>query len=199
MSLVTDFGLCKPVNRNSKTKSKQHVYGVLPYIAPEILCGEKYTQATDIYSFGMVMYEVATGFPPFYNIPHDESLVIQIYQGFRPEIDVSNTPKLINDLILRCWHANPKCRPTAKEVKDILKIWLEEYNDYLLYNKQEYSELWKQIVAIEQSQNIGQFSNNQIKNTPSIRLNYTTHPQAVYTSRPINVSEFSLIVSGSIK
>jgi serine/threonine protein kinase len=39
--------------------------GLLPYVAPEILKGKLYTQAADIYSFGMIMYFVGTGKQPF--------------------------------------------------------------------------------------------------------------------------------------
>src|SRR5687767_12908103 len=47
-SLITDMGLCKPADYNTL---KHNVYGVLPYIAPEILRGQNYTKAADIYSF----------------------------------------------------------------------------------------------------------------------------------------------------
>jgi serine/threonine protein kinase len=47
-TVITDMGLCKPANNTSEdTKNK---YGILPYIAPEILRGENYTEAADIYS-----------------------------------------------------------------------------------------------------------------------------------------------------
>jgi serine/threonine protein kinase len=50
---IADLGLCRPVNE----KGDSNVYGVLPYVAPEILRGDPHTQASDIYSFGIVAYE----------------------------------------------------------------------------------------------------------------------------------------------
>src|SRR5437870_4867625 len=47
--LITDLGLCKPVNEADQEKK---IFGVLPYVAPEILLRKPYTQASDIYSFG---------------------------------------------------------------------------------------------------------------------------------------------------
>ncbi|RHZ80959.1 hypothetical protein Glove_130g13 [Diversispora epigaea] len=76
-SYITDFGLCKPVAENDLEK----IYGVIPYMAPETLNRGEYTQASDIYSFGMIMYEVFTSYPPYYNIPHNEELVISICNG----------------------------------------------------------------------------------------------------------------------
>src|SRR2546425_897193 len=48
---ITDLGLCKPVNE----KSEKNVY-------PEVLRGRDYTQASDVYSFGIIIYEVFNGF-----------------------------------------------------------------------------------------------------------------------------------------
>ena len=50
---ITDMGLCKPADYNKleNTNNNNNVYGVLPYIAPEILRGQNYTKAADVYSF----------------------------------------------------------------------------------------------------------------------------------------------------
>src|SRR5688572_24355344 len=42
--LITDLGLCKPVNVNSQSNN---IYGVMPYVAPEVLKGESYTKKAD--------------------------------------------------------------------------------------------------------------------------------------------------------
>ena len=49
---VTDLGLCKPANEKSE-KLEKSIYGVLPYVAPEVLRGKEYTQASDIYGLRM--------------------------------------------------------------------------------------------------------------------------------------------------
>ncbi|RIB07410.1 hypothetical protein C2G38_2113837, partial [Gigaspora rosea] len=49
-SFITDFGLCKPVSQDS---SSAEIFGVLPYIAPEVLYTKEYSQKSDIYSFGI--------------------------------------------------------------------------------------------------------------------------------------------------
>ncbi|RIB08053.1 kinase-like domain-containing protein, partial [Gigaspora rosea] len=61
---ITDFGLCKPVSPNSDSNDSNDLFGVLPYIAPELLRAlfkKKsivYTQKSDIYSFGIIMSEI---------------------------------------------------------------------------------------------------------------------------------------------
>src|SRR5947209_3035729 len=47
---ITDLGLCKPADE----KTDNNVYGVLPYVAPEVLRGNGYTQQSDIYGFGII-------------------------------------------------------------------------------------------------------------------------------------------------
>ena len=74
------------------------MYGVLPYIAPEILRGQSYTKAADIYSFGIIMYEVISGLPPYHDLSHDEYLAIKICHGLRPRFNIK-VPQLIVDLI----------------------------------------------------------------------------------------------------
>ena len=68
---ISDLGLCQPVN-NEKKSVKKGVYGVLPYVAPEVLCGHQYTKAADIYSFGIIMNELLSEEIPFNDISHDQ-------------------------------------------------------------------------------------------------------------------------------
>src|SRR6185436_15118274 len=82
-SLITDLGLCKPANVKPSQSGSKKIYGVLPYIAPEVLRGGEYTQASDIYGFGIIAYEVCTGLPPYHDIAHDEFLAGKICQGLR--------------------------------------------------------------------------------------------------------------------
>ncbi|UZO26944.1 uncharacterized protein OCT59_019154 [Rhizophagus irregularis] len=51
----------------------------ITYVAPEVLRGKEYTQASDIYGFGIIAYEICTGLPPYYDIAHDEFLAMKIY------------------------------------------------------------------------------------------------------------------------
>ena len=113
---ITDLGLCKPANVTSSQDDDKKIYGVLPYVAPEVLRGKKYTQASDIYGFGIIIYEVCTGLPPYHDIAHDEFLAAKICQGSRPKSDYK-IPQLILDIISQCWDADPSKQPKADKLK----------------------------------------------------------------------------------
>ncbi|PKC73250.1 kinase-like protein, partial [Rhizophagus irregularis] len=72
---ISDLGLCQPVKLFFK---KYDIYGVIPFMAPEVLRGKSYTPASDIYSFSMIMWELTSGVPPFNNRAHDIQLSLSI-------------------------------------------------------------------------------------------------------------------------
>ncbi|GES83976.1 kinase-like domain-containing protein [Rhizophagus clarus] len=169
---ISDMGLCKKVDDINETS----IYGVMPYVAPEVLKGKPYTQAADIYSFGMIMYVVATGKHPFANCAHDEALALNICNGIKPEINDQIAPKCYIDLMKRCWDSNPENRPITIEVKEAIKLFYNSLNQK--FNKK------KQHHEIEE-----QFKKTQVHRTNflSNKSNRSTiHTEAVYTSRLLN-------------
>ena len=165
---ITDFGLCKPVSENDP----ENIYGVIPYMAPETLSRGEYTQASDIYSFGMIMLEVLTSYPPYYNIPHDANLVVKICKGLKPEIKCE-IPQSLKEIMEKCWDSEPLKRPTAKE----LKSQLDKYDDG--DDDDDDNEIRKQV---NKQVNVANKSNkNFIKYDPN-----EMHPEAKYTSRHLH-------------
>src|SRR5581483_2601012 len=85
----------------------------------------EYTQASDIYGFGIIAHELCTGLPPYHDIPHDEFLAIKICKGLRPTSNYK-VPQLILNVIQQCWDADPLKRPKAKDLHDFLgDLWLK--------------------------------------------------------------------------
>ena len=162
------MGLCGEVGNIDETK----IYGVMPYVAPEVLRGKPYTQAADIYSFGMIMYFVATGKQPFVNHAHDNLLALKICNGIRPEIN-EQVPKCYIDLMEKCWDSDPNNRPSAAEVKKLIQLFLNSYWKYANGDK----EIEKQFEKAEKYRKA---------NLLSIENNQSAHPQAYYTSRLLN-------------
>ncbi|CAI2192192.1 16698_t:CDS:1, partial [Funneliformis geosporum] len=72
-----DLGLCKPVEYFQSFKNND-IYGVLPFVAPEVLRGQPYTLSSDIYSFSMILWEFISGVFPFDNKAHDFQLSLDM-------------------------------------------------------------------------------------------------------------------------
>ncbi|RGB28588.1 kinase-like domain-containing protein [Rhizophagus diaphanus] len=175
---ISDLGMCQPADKQSV---KEGIYGVLPYVAPEILRGFQYTKAADIYSFGIIMNEFLSEETLYNDISHDEFLAIKICKGLRPKIS-EDIPKLLTDLIIKCWDAEIENRPTTKELCQILTKW--NYGD---------NELRSQIIVCNK---IGEkkFESRSSKDKPK---NIQTHPQAIYTSRLLNFKNLPKSVNSS--
>src|SRR5438874_2615050 len=116
-SEIGDLGLCQQVVDKKDDDDPNKIFGVIPYLAPEVLTKKPYTQKSDIYSFGMIMWEHTTGKKPFHDRSHDEYLMLDILKGERPQI-TDDTPEFYSKLMKRCWDHNPENRPTAKEIYD---------------------------------------------------------------------------------
>jgi serine/threonine protein kinase len=103
LSIISDLGLSYPA-RVQKQEGK--VFGVLPYVAPEVLQGQPYTPAADIYSFAITAYEFLANSFPYYDYYQkglsNEELREKIYKGLRPNIDKVPIPQLLKDFIKRC-------------------------------------------------------------------------------------------------
>src|SRR5438128_8030420 len=125
--LICDLGLSKSVNSSQSTTST--IQGVLPYIAPEVLHSRKFTRKSDIYSFGIIMYQIANGEPPFRNwLSDDNLLAMRICNGLRPEMPDS-APDEYKKLAERCCDADPNNRPEAGELYWIIHELIDDIKD----------------------------------------------------------------------
>ena len=123
--------------------------------------------------------EILSGLPPYHNLPHNEFLALKICQGLRPKVNNVKVPPLLENLIDQCLDADPLKRPTADELLDIIKNWLKEINNKNKDDENiEFSEFYKQYKEAEE---FNQSITSKSKMVSS--SSYTTHSQAIYTSR----------------
>src|SRR5579863_6962782 len=117
-TIISDFGL-------ARDSGGSELVGVIPYIAPERFQGQAYTQAMDIYSFSMLMWEICSGKRPLSEQVHDASLVSRICQGFRPEIE-EGIPECYVQVMKSCWDMDPTKRPTSNDLYETFYSWLNK-------------------------------------------------------------------------
>ncbi|GBB83325.1 hypothetical protein RclHR1_10050008 [Rhizophagus clarus] len=184
---ITDLGLSHiyiyiyiyiyiAVNNQS---SNNEIYGVIPYIAPEIFKGAEFSKEADIYSFGMIMWELTTSCKPFDDVKHDIHLIYKFLDGKRPEI-TKDTPQCYANLMKSCWDHDPKKRPSIKKIRNTFGGWF-----FRNKCKAEFDQAEAIRMTLINSKKIGpEFSEKR-------------HSEAIYTSRPLSalISKCSSIYS----
>ncbi|RIA79730.1 kinase-like domain-containing protein, partial [Glomus cerebriforme] len=124
---LADFGLSKRIDESSNLQSK--LFGMLPYVDPKVFNRrknsnnqlQKYSlnKKSDVYSVGVLLWEISSGQPPFCNEQHDIGLANEIVQGYR-ETPIQNTPEAYICFFVDCWNSEPNNRPTINQVVDEL-------------------------------------------------------------------------------
>lgn len=104
--------------------------GTWRWNAPEILMDPhncRYNRATDMYSFGMVLWEIASdGAVPFSDTRFDFEVREKVLVEQRPPINpVQRCPDKFAELIRQCWSQNPLHRPSAPHAAEVLNLILE--------------------------------------------------------------------------
>src|SRR5438094_9320544 len=126
-SLIGNLGICQQVLDRKDNQNK--IFGAIPYLAPEVLSKKPYTKESDIYNFGMIMWEHTTGKKPFHDRPHNHILILDILKGERPD-----TPEFYAELMKKCWDYNSENRPTARQINDCFRKYVS-HNDEITEEK----------------------------------------------------------------
>ncbi|CAI2189221.1 14024_t:CDS:2, partial [Funneliformis geosporum] len=135
---LADFGLSKRIEAIS---NQSKVFGVIPYIDPKRF-GKRIknvntsqqsmlNEKRDVYSIGVLLWEISSGRPPFYveGEPYDLDLANEISQGLR-EIIIPGTPKVYVKIYTDCWDSEPDNRPFISKVVDELNAIITSTNKF---------------------------------------------------------------------
>jgi serine/threonine protein kinase len=98
-----------------KVGQQSEIFGIIPYISPEVFKERIPSIKSDIYSLGIIMWELASGDNPFSGYNHDAFLIRKIVDGLRPKY-VIRTPKCYHELMQKCLDADPEKRPTTRDL-----------------------------------------------------------------------------------
>jgi eukaryotic-like serine/threonine-protein kinase len=118
---VLDFGLARRMSGATMTLSTGIVLGTLRYVSPEQTRGESAGSASDIFSLGLVLYELATGRHPFAaESPLQTAHAISTAPPARLQPTDSKIPRRFESLIFAMLEKDPPARPAAAEVAEAL-------------------------------------------------------------------------------
>eukprot|EP00005_Dracoamoeba_jomungandri_P000846 CAMPEP_0174250414 /NCGR_PEP_ID=MMETSP0439-20130205/593_1 /TAXON_ID=0 /ORGANISM="Stereomyxa ramosa, Strain Chinc5" /LENGTH=309 /DNA_ID=CAMNT_0015330477 /DNA_START=27 /DNA_END=956 /DNA_ORIENTATION=+ len=115
---VCDFGLARSAPNNETQKAGMTIVGTNEWMAPEVAMGEGYDNTCDVFSFGMVAFELITrDKPPMRKIREGYAFIGADHQDKIP----AETPPELWQLLLECAATSPKDRPNFKTIVSKLK------------------------------------------------------------------------------
>jgi len=111
---VLDFGIAK-IMRESDLDSTEltqagQMIGTFDYMAPEQMVGGQCTAATDIYTLGIVLYEMVTGQRPFADAASPTAMLAALLTQDPPALDVPGAPSDLDRILRRCLEREPQNR-----------------------------------------------------------------------------------------
>ncbi|KAF8821103.1 protein kinase domain-containing protein, partial [Cardiosporidium cionae] len=124
LAKVSDFGMSK-IRQQADIKNMTGMAGTFQWMAPEVLHNRPYDEKVDIYSYGIVLYELITSRVPYEECHHSSAVTtaIAVAQGLRPDLRriPNECPRTLRSLMVACWDSRPQKRPTFSQIVDILK------------------------------------------------------------------------------
>uniref|UniRef100_A0A8C7PZB8 Fibroblast growth factor receptor n=1 Tax=Oncorhynchus mykiss TaxID=8022 RepID=A0A8C7PZB8_ONCMY len=128
---IADFGLARDVHNIDYYKKTTNGRLPVKWMAPEALFDRVYTHQSDVWSFGVLMWEIFTlGGSPYPGIPVEELFKL-LKEGHRMDKPGNCTNELYM-MMKDCWHAISSHRPTFKQlVEDLDRILTLATNEYL--------------------------------------------------------------------
>jgi serine/threonine protein kinase len=111
---VADFGFAR-IKEDNATMTR---CGTPAWTAPEVIRGEHYSELADVYSFGIIMWEMATRKQPYAG-RNFMGVSLDVLEGKRPQVP-ADCPAEYRAMMTQCWKGKPKKRPTMEEVVQYL-------------------------------------------------------------------------------
>jgi preprotein translocase subunit YajC/predicted Ser/Thr protein kinase len=116
---ISDFGMSRVLQQEDEGKTETNI-GPIRWMAPESLAQQTYSKKSDVWTFGIVVYEIVAR-----REPHTDVNLLDIGPLIRdkaltPKIP-EDCPTLLRDIMEKCWKPNPDERPSFKEIYLLFK------------------------------------------------------------------------------
>lgn len=122
--VVMDFGLARSIVGDGMTRTGA-MLGTMEYMSPEQAQGQELKASSDIFTIGLILYEMLTGATPFQAESAIASLLIRMQQRAIPLSDVDkNIPGTLSNIVAKCLEKDPAHRyQSAEELDADLRAW----------------------------------------------------------------------------
>ncbi len=122
--VVMDFGLARTISGDGMTRTGA-MLGTIEYMSPEQAQGKDVKASSDIFTFGLILYELLAGVTPFHAESAIASLLMRSQQRAVPLADVAkNVPGTLSNIVSKCLETDPAKRyQSAEELDADLRAW----------------------------------------------------------------------------
>ncbi len=122
--VVMDFGLARTISGDGMTRTGA-MLGTIEYMSPEQAQGKDVKASSDIFTFGLILYELLAGVTPFHAESAIASLLMRSQQRAVPLADVAkNVPSTLSNIVSKCLETDPAKRyQSAEELDADLRAW----------------------------------------------------------------------------
>ena len=119
---IADFGLARNVHADGLYYYQQQQARLLPskWLAPEALAIQRISKQSDVWSYGVLLWEIYTWSCTPYASLLDKELLGKLTAGYRMERPDECPPLVYESVMLRCWHLEAKRRPPFAEIVHIM-------------------------------------------------------------------------------
>ncbi|GBC10193.1 hypothetical protein RclHR1_09420001 [Rhizophagus clarus] len=200
---LKDFGLSKRIEEGESSNLRSKLFRMVPYVDPESFSARIYNnnqmyllnEKSDVYSVGVLLWELSSGQPPFHVEEYDVGLALEILQGLRETV-VPDTPKNYVTIYTKCWDGEPDNRPNMHQVVDWLKAIITKSDVIQSSDKQESlrNNLELQGDLSQLIQNYDKVNTEEIDTIKNIK-NSVIEKNNVSTSIAIAVNNPTLYIS----
>jgi serine/threonine-protein kinase len=170
---VTDFVIEGSIKESVEQKT-EFVREGAPYLSPEELAGSEATPLSDLYSLGLVLFEMLTGKHPFSNGFHASGLELALKKLKSPPPPVTNfnpqIPKAVEEIISRALNQDPLLRfPTIQDLESSLNnrsviinlpsFEFPAFNYDILVGEPEKKEVYSAVISVQEKRHFKQIWN----------------------------------------
>ena len=100
--------------------------GSLRYMAPEVALNAPYNESVDVYSMGVILWQISTGFNPYSGLSKTEFIECVIHEGQRPPLELAVLTDEMRTLLRQCWTHDWSKRPKASQVMTAIDSMLQD-------------------------------------------------------------------------